>query len=71
MAVTLPLRGLSLLDIEGQPYWQPEVDAALFAAIRAGLRSGILLIEMEADINDPAFARRAVETLLELIHNDK
>jgi uncharacterized protein (UPF0261 family) len=71
VAVTLPLRGLSLLDIEGQPYWQPEVDAALFAAIRAGLRSGILLIEMEADINDPAFARRAAETLLELIHNDK
>ena len=68
-AILLPLRGLSLLDVEGQPYWWPEADAALFTAIRAHLRPDIPLIEMDLQINDPAFARRAAETLLELMAN--
>jgi len=67
LAVLLPLRGLSLLDLEGQPFWWPEADQALFDAIRQRLRPGIPLIEMETHINDPAFARRAAQTLLELI----
>lgn len=67
VAVLLPLRGLSLLDVEGQPFWWPVADAALFAAIRERLRPDIPLIEMDLQINDPAFARRAAETLLTLM----
>ncbi len=37
VAILLPLRGLSLMDLEGQPYWQPEAVQALFSAIRQPL----------------------------------
>jgi len=63
----LPLQGLSLLDVEGQPFWWPEVDAALFDSIRKHLRPDIALIELDTHINDPAFGRKAAETLLNLI----
>lgn len=67
VAVLLPLKGLSLLDVEGGPFWLPETDEALFAAIRTHLEPGVPLIELDLTINEPAFARRAAETLLELI----
>ena len=65
--VLLPLRGLSQLDSEGAEFWWPEADEALFAGIREHLRPGIPVIALDVTINDPAFAGRAVQELLELI----
>jgi uncharacterized protein (UPF0261 family) len=67
VAVALPLRGLSLLDVEGQPFWWPEADTACFEAIRSHLRPDIPLIELDTHINDPDFGRQTAETLLSLI----
>jgi len=67
VAVLLPLRGLSMLGKEGQPFWCPEADEALFRAIRRNLRPHIPLIEMDVDINHPSFAQRAAEVLLTLM----
>jgi len=68
VAVLLPLRGVSQLDSPGGAFWDPQADAACFDAIRNHLRADIPLIEVDANINDPAFADRAAGTLLELIH---
>ncbi len=38
----------------------------MFAAIRAGLRPDIGCLEVEANINDPAFVEAAVAAFLEL-----
>jgi uncharacterized protein (UPF0261 family) len=65
-AVLLPLRGISKYEAPGGPYVDPEADAALFGAIRATLRPGILLREVDANINDPAFADAALEAFLAL-----
>src|SRR5207237_535377 len=46
--VLLPLRGLSAFGAPGQPFEDAEADAALFAAVRAGLREGIALREIDA-----------------------
>ena len=67
VAVLLPLRGSSQVGAEGQPFWWPEADQALFAAIRSSLKAGIALIEMDAHINDPAFAQKAAEVLLGML----
>jgi uncharacterized protein (UPF0261 family) len=67
VAVLLPLGGLSQLDSPGGEFWWPEADQALFDAIRGGLRPGVELIEMEANVNDPAFADAAAGKLLELV----
>jgi len=65
-AVLLPLGGLSKYEAPGGPYVDPAADAALFDAIRATLRPGIELREVDANVNDPAFADAAVETFLRL-----
>jgi uncharacterized protein (UPF0261 family) len=69
VAVLLPLGGVSQLDSPGGEFWSPEADGALFDAIRRDLRSDIQLIELENNVNDPAFADRAASTLLELIRD--
>jgi uncharacterized protein (UPF0261 family) len=65
-AILLPLRGVSALDAEGQAFWWPEADAALFQSIRNWVY-GVELIELDLHMNDPAFARAAADTLLRLL----
>lgn len=67
VAVLLPLRGVSQLDSEGNPFWWPEADQALYDALKRNLRSSIEVVELDANVNDPAFADAAVAKLLELM----
>ena len=64
VTVLLPRGGLSVIDSPGGPFWWPEADEALFDAIRYNLRNDIRVIEMDCDVNDPAFSRAAAEALL-------
>ena len=64
--VLLPLRGVSMLDSPGGPFWDPDADHACFDAIRSRLKQGIPVIEVDANINDPVFADRATQVFLEL-----
>ncbi len=67
VAVLLPLRGVSMLDSEGGRFWDPAADAACYDAIRAHLRPGIPVIEVDANVNDPAFSGKVAQTLLEML----
>ena len=67
VAFLLPLKGVSMLDKEGEKFWWPEADQALFEAIKNSVNPSIEVIEMDCNINDEAFSNKAVEKLLELI----
>ncbi|MFB6140784.1 MAG: Tm-1-like ATP-binding domain-containing protein [Halosimplex sp.] len=62
-ALALPLGGVSMLDVEGEDFHDPEADAALFDALRENLDADVELLELEAAINDEAFARTIAEKL--------
>ena len=62
-ALFIPLRGVSMIAVADQPFYDPDADAALFEAIRENLSSSVELIEMDCDINDPAFATAMAEKL--------
>jgi uncharacterized protein (UPF0261 family) len=47
---------VSALSVEGGPFHDPRADAALFDAVRAGCAGDVELIELDCDINAPAFA---------------
>lgn len=66
-AVLLPLRGVSAIDAEGQPFWWPEADRALFQSLRNWISPHVDLIELDQHVNDAEFARMAAETLLRLM----
>ena len=65
VTVLLPLLGVSMIDSPGGAFWWPEADAAFVSALKAKLRPGILVIVMNSNINDPAFAERCAQCLLE------
>ncbi|MEI2394088.1 Tm-1-like ATP-binding domain-containing protein [Paenibacillus phytohabitans] len=65
----LPLRGISAIDVEGQPFYGPEEDRMLFDSLRQHVdRTRVEVIEMDCAINDPAFAEAAALKLIELMH---
>jgi uncharacterized protein (UPF0261 family) len=63
--LALPLGGVSMLDVEGEDFYDPDADAALFDALRDALDDDVELLEFESDINDDAFAEAIAETLHE------
>lgn len=60
----LPLRGVSALDHDGQPFHDPAAAAALFDAIRRTVGSRVQVVELDLHINDPEFADAIAERLL-------
>jgi uncharacterized protein (UPF0261 family) len=62
-ALFVPLAGVSMIDAEGQPFHDPDADAALFAALREGLGGRVELIEMDCNVNDPEFAAAMADKL--------
>ena len=67
VAIVLPLGGVSMLDSEGERFWDPEADGACFNAIRNNLRPDIPVIELDHNINDPAFSGSVAQTLLDML----
>ena len=67
VVLVLPLRGVSMLDAEGKPFHDPEADAALFDTLRASVTEHVRVREVDAHINDPAFARALTDELLALL----
>jgi len=65
----LPEGGVSALDAPGQPFYNPEANAALFAALEASVEQTPQrrLIRSPHHINDPAFAAQLVEHLHEVM----
>jgi uncharacterized protein (UPF0261 family) len=71
VAFLIPLRGVSMLDGDGQPFCDREADRAIFDAIKANVKPGIPIAEVDLNINDPAFAAKAVEMMLQLMSQRK
>ena len=67
VVVILPLKGVSMLDSQGERFWDPAADAACYNAIRQNLRPGIEVIESDHNINDPEFADLCANTLLKCL----
>ncbi len=65
--VLVPLGGLSIPNVPGGAFYDPQADAVFRDALRTGLRTDIPIREIDAHINDAAFARATAEAFLELM----
>jgi uncharacterized protein (UPF0261 family) len=64
VSLFVPLKGVSMIDAEGQPFHHPEADRALFEALREGLAgTQVELVELDNNINDEEFAVAMAERL--------
>ncbi|HLM93913.1 MAG TPA: Tm-1-like ATP-binding domain-containing protein [Gaiellaceae bacterium] len=66
VSLFIPLRGVSLIAVEGQVFHDPDADEALLTALRENLDDSVDVRELDTDINDPAFAEAMADRLHEL-----
>ena len=65
----LPLKGISGIDVEGQPFYGVEEDKMLFDTLRNGVnKNSVEVIEMNCAINDVEFAEAAAQKLIDLMN---
>jgi uncharacterized protein (UPF0261 family) len=63
-----PDRGVSALDADGQPFYDPTADEACRAALDRELTTaGLTLRRLDANVNDPAFATAMADRLHQMI----
>ncbi|MCC6313946.1 MAG: Tm-1-like ATP-binding domain-containing protein [Thermomicrobiales bacterium] len=56
VALFIPLRGVSMIAVEGGVFYDPAADRALLDAIHAEIGPQIEIHELDMEINDPRFA---------------
>jgi uncharacterized protein (UPF0261 family) len=65
-ALFVPLRGISMIAVEGQVFHDPAADEALFGALRESLDPGVEAHWLDLDVNDEQFALAMADRLHEL-----
>ncbi|MCR9115364.1 MAG: Tm-1-like ATP-binding domain-containing protein [bacterium] len=70
VAVMLPAEGVSALDANDGPFFDPQARDALYLGIR-NTAVGVELVEYAGHINDAEFAKRAAEKLIQLIEQNQ
>jgi uncharacterized protein (UPF0261 family) len=65
-ALFVPLKGVSMIAVEGQPFHDPAADEALLAGL-AETRGDVEVHELDLDVNDERFAVAMADRLHEMI----
>jgi uncharacterized protein (UPF0261 family) len=67
VSLFIPLRGVSLIDVAGAPFYDTVADRALIDNLRQDLHAHVEVHELDMDLNDPRFAQAMANRLHELI----
>ena len=70
-ALFVPLKGVSMIAVEGGPFYDAEADAALLEGLRETLGAHVERHDLDVDINDESFALALADRLHELIQEAK
>jgi uncharacterized protein (UPF0261 family) len=65
--LVIPLKGVSMIDAEGKPFFDLEADKALFTSLHQHLNKSVKVVEVDANINDDVFADAFVKEMLEVL----
>lgn len=71
VSILFPLRGLSQMDSEGKAFYNPTFNQALLDSLKKLVKPSVEIRDIDANINDGAFAKIAVEKLLAIMSGEK
>lgn len=72
MDLLLPLKGVSMIDAEGQPFDDPVARQTLFDTLKENIDNPhVHITELDNNINDKTFADTAAQKLIDLINKAK
>ena len=71
VAVLAARRGFSMVNREGQVFYDPEADAAFLDELCQGMPASVPVTVLDMHHNDAAFAARCVDTLLALMRRQE
>lgn len=69
--ILVPLRGWSVYGSRGGPLYDPQGNSILIRSLKKHLDKNIRLEEIDAHINDPEFADRCIENLMNLMDGEQ
>lgn len=70
MEILLPLKGVSMIDAEGQPFDGPEERAVLYETLENNIDNPhVKFTKLDCNINDKEFAEAAAEKLIKLMNH--
>jgi len=65
--IVVPTQGLSIPNVPGGVFWNPEADAAFLDVLKSEIRSDIPVLTYERHINDPLFGQEVAEQFIRLM----
>jgi len=67
LAVVVPTEGLSIPNIPGEPFWDPDADALFVQALQERLREDIPVFKYPLHINSDEFAQKVADHFVALL----
>lgn len=71
VVIAVPTQGLSIPNVPGGPFWDPEADAAFLEVLRKEIRPDIPVLTFNRHVNDPEFGREVAGLFIELMEKAK
>jgi uncharacterized protein (UPF0261 family) len=69
LVIALPTEGLSIPNVPGGVFWNPEADAEFRKTLKAHLRPDIAIYDFAKHINDPAFGKDVAELFITMMNS--
>ena len=68
--IAVPTQGLSIPNVPGGPFWNPEADAAFLETLRSEIRKDIPILTYERHVNDPTFGVEVADLFIDLMSKE-
>jgi uncharacterized protein (UPF0261 family) len=68
--IAVPTRGLSIPNVPGGPFWNPDADAAFLATLKQYLNKDVPVRTYERHVNDPEFGQEVADLFIQLMNKE-
>ena len=69
IALAIPTEGLSIPNVPGGVFWDPDADRSFVTSLRNDLRPDITIHDFEHHVNDPRFGEIVADLFVDLLQN--